>query len=132
MKRTLKSKRGFTIAETVISLAVVIIISVGTMSLLNTSTKSLRRATHNAQAQNFVADVVSCYRVAETDEELVKSIIFATQKSDGTVLEVKIGEPFMLHSHYMALITIEGNTITAQVTNGDKEIAKATFTKGGA
>ena len=128
MRKFLKNKRGFTIAETVISLAVITIISIGTISLMQASNKSLRRATYNAQAQNFVADVVACYRVAEDETEFKKNVLFAIG-AQGSFTD---GVPFELPSKYMATIHVDGATLTVVVTNGDNIVAQASFTKGGA
>ena len=136
----MKNKRGFTIVEVVIALTEVIIISIGTISLMQASTKSLRRATYNVQAQNFVADVVSCYRVGELSENFENNDAVLKSKqciafAGGTSVE-KSDKGFVCvlpNSGYVANIIINGNTMTVRVLSPSETslVAEASFTKGG-
>ena len=126
----------------VIALTVVIIISIGTISLMKASTQSLRRATYNVQAQNFAADVISCYRVGELsdnfeDEKVVirskKSISFAGGEN---VEQTNEGYACALpDSGYVASIEIDAttSTVTVKVYNPSNTtlVAEESFTKGG-
>ena len=131
MRKILKNKRGFTIVEVVISLTIVIIISIGTISLMQVSTKSLRRATYNVQAQNFVADVVSCYRVGELSE---KAIGFAGGEGTQVTQSDGVYACVLPNSGYIASVEVSSNTITVKVYNQSETslVAEASFTKGGA
>ncbi|MBR2441738.1 MAG: type II secretion system protein [Clostridia bacterium] len=116
--KVLKNKRGFTLVETVVALALILIISASSLTLISSANNATQRALYNAQAQNFVSDVVTVYRRAESRQE------FDDALTDGILAPLPKGYEYDIH--------IEGTTLTVEVINDNqKTVAKATYVRGG-
>ncbi len=114
----LKNKRGFTLVETVVALALILIVSASSLVLISSANNATQRALYNAQAQNFVSDVVTVFRSANNKEEFEK----ITQE-DGSISPLPKG--------YTRSISIEGATLIVEVKDGDgKTVAKETYARG--
>ncbi len=118
-RKLLKNKRGFTLVETVVALALILIVSATSLTLISSANNATQRALYNAKAQNFVADVVTVYRTAESRQQF-DEIISATENS---IIASLAGG-------YTADINIVGAELTVTVKDGEKEIAKATYVRG--
>ena len=118
--KLLKNKRGFTLVETVVSLALILIISATSLTLISSANNATQRALYNAKAQNFVSDVVTIYRTAE-DRQQFDNIVNATENSIISSLD----------GGYTADIDIVGAKLTVTVEN-DKGtvVATATYVRG--
>ena len=122
-KKLNKHKRGFTLAESVLALAVISITSVGTLSLILSAQRSTISAAQKQQAQLYAADIISCYRA---DGDFSQNVQFALGKpiEENTVT---------LDGNLTAYIQEENNsTLTVAVKNEkDKVLTTLSFTKGG-
>lgn len=118
------NKRGFTLAESVLALAVIAIASVGILSLILSAQRSTFSAMQKQQAQIYAADIISCYRVSNSTN-FADNVEFALglDSWDGN-------RPITLDGDLVANITIENNTLTVQILNGEKELTSQSFTKG--
>ena len=126
-KKLNKHKRGFTLAETVLALAVISITSVGTLSLILASQRATPSAAQKQQAQLFATDIVHCFRVSDTDtslESFKSNVEFALGK------EIADINTFALDKELTANVEINDNTVKVTVTKDGKEVAKLSFTKG--
>ena len=128
-KRKKLNKRGFSLAESVIALAVIAIASVGILSLILSAQRSTFSAMQKQQAQIYAADIISCYRA---DGDFNQNVEFALglekdALKDYTWLESK---QITLDGDLVANIKIENKTITVQIVNGEKELFSQFFTKG--
>ena len=118
------NKRGFTLAESVLALAIISIVSVSTLSLILSAQRSTISAAQKQQAQLYAADIISCYRVSENDTDFASNVNFALGKpiDDNTIA---------LSDDLTAHIDQEGNTLKVTVKNGQgSELSTLTFTKG--
>ncbi|MBO5737317.1 MAG: type II secretion system protein [Clostridia bacterium] len=118
------NKRGFTLAESVLALAIISIVSVSTLSLILSAQRSTISAAQKQQAQLYAADIISCYRVSDTDN-FAENVKFALGKpiDDNTIA---------LSDDLTAHIDQEGKTLKVTVKNGQgSELSTLTFTKGG-
>ena len=120
-----RNNRGFTLAESVLALAVISIVSVGSLTLIISAQKSTISATQKQQAQLFAADIIACYRVSNDDDgnTFAENVKFATGK-DITNDTIK------LDGNLTAYLTTENNTLTVTVKTGDKPLTELSFTKG--
>ena len=123
-KKLNKHKRGFTLAETVLALAVISITSVGTLSLILASNRATISAAQKQQAQLAAMDIVSCFRVSDSYADFEDNLEFALGKQ---ISENKI----KLGNDMTASIEIDGKKITVVVKNEQKDLAKTEFIKGG-
>ena len=113
----LKNKRGFTLVETVVALALILIVSASSLVLIASANNATQRALYNAQAQNFVSDVVTVFRSVEDKDEF-----------DSTLQKGYISS---LPKGYTRTIVIDGATLIVEVKDGDgKTVAKATYARG--
>ena len=126
IKRNKKlNKRGFTLAESVLALAIISIVSVGTLSLILSAQRSTISAAQKQQAQLYAADIISCYRVSKNDTDFASNVNFALGKpiDDNTIA---------LSDDLTAHIDQEGKTLKVTVKNGQgSELSTLTFTKRG-
>ena len=119
------NKRGFTLAESVLALAIIAIVSVGTLSLILSAQNSTISAAQKQQAQLYAADIIACYRVSDSDADFNENVTFAIGKE---IIDNKI----TLNDGLTAYITKEGTTLTVAVKNEkDTALTTLTFNKGG-
>ena len=116
------NKRGFTLAESVLALAVIAIASVGILSLILSAQRSTFSAMQKQQAQIYAADIISCYRADGDFNQNVEFALGKTIDEDGKIT---------INGDLVANIKIENKTITVQIVNGEKELFSQSFTKGG-
>ena len=129
------NKRGFTLAESVLALAVIAITSVGVLSLVLSSHRATTAAAQKQQAQLYAADIISCYRVSENDTDFEANIEFALGKTineDNTIDWSQEENLINLSDDLTALIIKENNTLRVVIkTSADKPLVVQYFTKGG-
>ena len=125
MKRILKNKRGFTIAETIIALAIISTISISAVALSVSSQNASRLALQKQQAQFYAADIISCYRASSTNEEFTKNVKFALEIESDDISSIT------LSGGMTATLTIENGKLTVTISKGVKQLTSLEFTKGG-
>lgn len=119
-RKLLKNKRGFTLVETVVALALILIVSATSLTLISSANNATQRALFNAKAQNFVSDVVTVYRTAE-DRQQFNDIVYATENNMVSKLA----------GGYTYTIQIVDKTLTVTVFNeSGKQIANAEYVRG--
>ena len=122
------NKRGFTLAESVLALAIISIVSVGTLTLILSAQKSTISAAQKQQAQLYAADIISCYRVSKNDTDFASNVNFALGGKTIDNNTIALSNDLTAHIN----IDQEGKTIKVTVTNGQgSELSALTFTKGG-
>ena len=116
------NKRGFTLAESVLALAVIAITSVGTISLILSAQNATISAAQKQQAQLYAADIIACYRAGGDFNDNVQ---FALGKNitDGKIT---------LDGGLTAVIEKSDPNIKVIVQNErGQDLTTLTFTKGG-
>ena len=120
------NKRGFTLAESVLALAVIAITSVGTLSLILSAQKATISAAQKQQAQLYAADIIACYRAGGDFNDNVQ---FALGKNITEDEENKI--IITLDGGLTAVIEKSDPTIEVIVQNErGQDLTTLTFTKG--
>ena len=116
------NKRGFTLAESVLALAVISLTSVATISLILSAQKATISAAQKQQAQLYAADIIACYRA---DGNFNENVAFALGKG----ME---GNTIALDGGLTAIIEKNDPTIEVTIQNeSGTQLTTLTFTKGG-
>ena len=79
MIKKLKQNRGFSIAEVVIAMSVVVIVSMTALTIVLSSTTAKNKAIAKNDALNFAANVVECFKAADSKDEFIKYVTFGTE-----------------------------------------------------
>ena len=118
------NKRGFSLAETVLALAVISISSVGVLSLVLSAQRATMNAAQKQQAQLYAMDIINCYRV---DGDFTENVKFALGQTENNTFDVS---NITLNHDMTANVSVEEQTITVVITKNDKPLTKRSFTKG--
>lgn len=129
-----KKKAGFSMTEVVIAMAVVVIVSIASATVLKSSTTIAQKTISQTTARNFAANAVECFKVASGDE--FKNLLdYAAADTGITFDEGKsVGSTYCYRQEdrFVAEITVDSGTIKITVKdNHEKEIIALTYTKGG-
>lgn len=132
-----KKKAGFSMTEVVIAMAVVVIVSIASATVLKSSTTVAQKTISQTTARNFAANAVECFKVApEGDTEAYKNLL--TYAIDGTPIAYDSANSsentyyYRQEDRFVAEITVDSGTIKITVKdNHEKEIIALTYTKGG-
>lgn len=129
-----KNRRGFTLVETVVAMALIAIASMVALVLYFNSEKAVQSANEKQQAQFYVSDVIACYRSSSDFDEFQNSVAFALgidQKKitvNGNQMEIALDKGF-------AVIVTWGEGFDKQIDvgikHGEKVLASGAFIKGG-
>ena len=126
-KRKKLNKRGFSLAESVLALAVIAIASVGILSLVLSAQRSTFSAMQKQQAQIYAADIISCYRA---DGDFNQNVEFALGITD-----FALNTDISLDSELKLNVAVDetSKTVTVIVHKGDinNPLIEQTFTKEG-
>ena len=109
------NKRGFSLAETVLALAVISISSVGVLSLVLSAQRATMNAAQKQQAQLYAMDIINCYRV---DGDFTENVKFALGQTENNTFDVS---NITLNHDMTANVSIEEQTITVVITKNDKD-----------
>lgn len=73
----LKRKRGFSLAEVVIALAVIVIVSAGAITIILSSFAAKTKTINKSNAQSFADNVWESFKVSESVEEFEEAVAFS-------------------------------------------------------
>lgn len=125
------SRRGFTIAELVVALAIIVIVSATAIAIVNSQNTIYLRTVQTTEATNMAENAVECFRFAKGDagkfKEAYERSLNGTDLVDDTNNE-KTDYTFE-KNNMTVTITIEGNTLTFLAVDGEKEILKESYTR---
>lgn len=117
--KLLKGKRGFSLVEVVVALAVIVTVSVAAMSFIKTSSIASDRELAYSEARLYASNALEIFKYAK-DEAQYTELVDKLTKPDSGYVSVKIT------ANYEA--TESTFTATATKQNGD-ELFKLTYTK---
>lgn len=134
MKRKINSRRGISIMEVVIAIAVIGIITVSSITLLSHSISIERQNLRNTEIKIYSENAIDCFRFASNREEFfafIKETADFKDQNDNGILEEN--ESILLEKidYTIAIkLNIEYNNIIVTTTNSDgAEIYKLEYTK---
>ena len=114
-----KYKRGFSMAEVVISLTVITIVTVAALMLVTSNTRAQAQSAATLSATNTVENAIECFEFAETVEEFEECFF---DKVLGIAVPEKDGEAYKFENDgvsYKIVIseTFSSVTVWASVLN---------------
>lgn len=77
MNKKNKAKRGVSIAEAVVAMAVVVIVSMASISAVIFATNANLKTYNRTRAQNFAQNMLECFKSASSVEEFTRNAAFA-------------------------------------------------------
>lgn len=119
--RKKNNKKGFTLAESVLALAIISIATVGTLTLITSGQKATQLALDKQQAQFYAADILSCYRAEKVDGDFEKNLQFAFGIEGAVQLD-----SIPLSGGMTA--SFDGTTVT--IYKGEKKLTSLSMTGG--
>lgn len=120
------ANRGFSIAEVVIAMAVIAVVTFTTLTIILSANIATRRSVRHQQAQMYAEDVINCYRISDSEEEfesyLLKSVGF---KDEQTLDTIAVNTDLTLDCDYILNYFVDETTrtITVYVHDGDGRVA---------
>lgn len=137
-------KNGFSLAEAVIALAVITVVTVAALSMSFSAVLARMNIVNRSYAQGFAADILECFKAATTEEEFIALVNnFSTDDEDPDLIKENNTYTYTSEEHnFKATITVDHldpndsnrPTLTVTVTenNGDDsaEIIKLNYAKG--
>ena len=72
-------KGGYSLAEVVIALSLIVLVSIATVSVVLSSASARANVIHKRTAQNFADNVWECFKAAETKDEFLSLIAFSEE-----------------------------------------------------
>ena len=125
-----RNNRGFSIAEVVVAMVVVTIVSFATLSVILSANLSTDRSLRHQQAQFYAEDAVGCFVLAESEEEFksylagalgLKNVDNIAPDSDITLNDGNILKYSLLNNN---------KTLTLYIRDSEgKTVAHAEYTK---
>jgi len=113
----MKNKRGFTILEAVIALAVIVIVSATVLTIMSSSIKTTVNSADRQRAETITRNVIEAYRFKQytsDDDAFDELLTFAKANADGLDVNVADG----------------GTSITVTVSQGETELYSYTYSLG--
>ena len=131
----IKEKRGISLAEAVIALAVILIVTVAALSVALTSIAVKRKTLYASYAQDFARNAYECFIAAEDEEDFVALIEFA----EGAFLAEKDGKYTYVNEEkdYIATIKVDYDadrptfSVTILNAKGEEVVPLIEYEKGG-
>ena len=122
------SKKGFTIVELVVALAIITIVSATAIGIINVQNTVYLRTVQTVEATNIAENAIECFRWADDANEFE-----AAFKKTLNENEITRGDesPYTFEKNGMTVtITIEGSTLTFKaVADNDRVILERSYTK---
>ena len=77
MSRRVLNQKGFSLIETVIAMAIIIIVTVSALTMVTSSLNITKKEIYTSKAQYFAADSLEAFRIAEDAAQFEETIAFA-------------------------------------------------------
>ena len=127
-----KTKRnsGFSIMETVIALAIILIVTMAALTVVMASISARVKQANYSEAQDLAHNMLECFKAAESNEDFESNVEFAT----GLVWsEEDTNYTYNAENKFEAVIIADFTTDTFEITvtdNKGEEIISFSYTKG--
>lgn len=126
----LNSKKGFTVVELVVALAVILIVSATAIGLINSQNTIYLRTMQTTEATNMAENAVECFRFAVNNGEDFEAVFEKAGYELGDPTEFDGKTVYTFESNGMEVtIEINGNTLDFKAYDGEKEILSRSYTR---
>lgn len=101
-----RNKKGISLVEVVIAMAIVTIVTITTLSIIYSSTLATQKASHRTAAQYFAMDILEAFKMAENEQQFIRAVEYRggyTQRSNEEDKYIFVLE----QSNYKALVTVD-------------------------
>ena len=106
-----KQARGFSLAEAVVAMAVILIVSASVLSMVLSTAKAQARELEHHRATAALGDILTVYRISDDESTFKENLAFAL-KIDG---EPDLTEEIPLAEGYTARIAYTDEALTVAV-----------------
>ena len=126
-----KTKRnsGFSIMETVIALAIIVMVTLAALTVIMTSISARVKATNYGEAQDFAHNILECFKAADENSEFESYVGFA-----GYTMSVTSNNKYYFENNkFTAQIDANCSSGEFEITINDtknEEIISFSYTKG--
>ena len=132
VEKKVMSKRGFTILEVVIAMAIIAIVTATAASIMTSAQKSMARSQKSVLAANDIANITECfkYTVCESGssgsiDDFEKAVAFAFGLAPEGFTPTADGEYKLIYE-----LTRDGYVITVTVTTGTEKTVNSVAKDG--
>ena len=132
--RNTKNKRGFTIVEVVIAMAVVVVVSAVAITTIVATRKSEVQLLRDLDTVRFAENAFECFKGTTSEEEFIITLVDVEKDAyDGSF---ENGSYWFRSKKYdyVAKLTLESDqkTLSIAIDDGEGELLSFRYTKGGA
>ena len=130
-----KNKRnsGFSIMETVVALAIIVLVTVAALSVVMAAISARVKVNNYSEAQDFAHNALECFKVADDNAEFENNLDFAGYEREN-LSEANSNEyTYVAENKFSADITANVTTGEFEITvedNKGEEIISFSYTKG--
>lgn len=127
-ERKTNARRGFSLAEVVVAIAIIVIVSSASMTLIGVQARTEAKSVATVEATNIAENAIECFRYAQNTGTNF-SEVFHLYGYD-TFKENNGAKVTVTKSGATVIIEINGDTMTVNATfAGDAIFEKITYTK---
>ena len=127
-ERKTNARRGFSLAEVVVAIAIIVIVSSASMTLIGVQARTEAKSVATVEATNIAENAIECFRYAQNTETPFSEVFdlygyLTVKENNGTKVTVT-------KSGATVIIEINGDTMTVNATfAGDAIFEEITYTK---
>lgn len=125
VEKKVRSKRGFTILEVVIAMAIIAIVTATAASIMTSAQKSMARSQKSVLAANDIANITECFKYTVGEGELIDEFEQAVAFAFGLA-----SEGFTPTTDGVYELTRDGYVITVTVTTGTEKTVNSVAKDG--
>jgi prepilin-type N-terminal cleavage/methylation domain-containing protein len=139
MNNIKRKKGGFSMAEVVIAIAVIVIVSIAALVFIDFSIKNAYEISNKTQAQNFAENSLACFKVSDNINEFEANMAFFVEGFEGVEKKPTSTPGYYEYNYesdiydFIAMITVnfgdDADTFDITVTRKGEEIVAFTYTK---
>ena len=127
-ERKMNARRGFSLAEVVVAIAIIVIVSSASMTLIGVQARTEAKSVATVEATNIAENAIECFRYAQNTGTNFSEVFdlygyLTVKENNGTKVTVT-------KSGATVIIEINGDTMTVNATfAGDAIFEEITYTK---
>ncbi|MBP3592073.1 MAG: prepilin-type N-terminal cleavage/methylation domain-containing protein [Clostridia bacterium] len=127
-ERKINARRGFSLAEVVVAIAIIVIVSSASMTLIGVQARTEAKSVATVEATNIAENAIECFRYAQNTGTDFESVFGYASSTTGEGTEA---DPYIIKKDgATVIIRITGNTMTVNATfAGDAIFEEITYTK---